>query len=241
MARTGGKRTQPKTRSSAEPPPPAAVLPASGEEQPSGIGKKVIIAAAALVGLAAVVVLGITLAGEEANNPGGSGFAFPDVSITGGALPPFENPSDDPARGVTAPEASSLDFEGLPASIEHDGVPKMILFLAHWCVHCQREVPALQSWINQNGVPAGVDLVSVATSISDIRTNYPPDAWLRRENWTQRVVVDDAASRIANAYGLTSFPYYVLVDGSGNVVQRMAGSQSAELVGALLQSLAAGG
>lgn len=244
MARTEGKRSQPKPKAkpAAQPAPPAAVLPTAGQEQPSGIGKKVIIAAAALVGLAAVVVLGITLASEETNNPGGGGFPFPDVGVSGGALPSFDgNPEGDPALGMTIPEVSSLDMDGNPASIENDGAPKMILFLAHWCVHCQREVPVLQSWINENGVPAGVDLVSVATSISEIRPNYPPDAWLRREGWTPRVVVDDEAGRISSAFGLTSFPYYVLVDGSGNVVRRLAGGQPPDLVGALLGGLAAGG
>ena len=98
-----------------------------------------------------------------------------------------------------------------------------------------------QAWIEQNGVPAGVDFVSVATSIDEIRPNYPPDAWLRREGWTQRVVVDSATSSIANAYGLDAFPYYVLVDGSGTVVRRISGGVSADAVGAMLEALAAGG
>ena len=246
MARTEGKRSQPKAKATTKPaarpapPPAAAALPE--QEKSSGLGKKVIIAGAVLVGLAAVVVLGITLAGEEADDPGGGGFAFPDVSISSGGLPPFDgNPADDPALGMSIPEVSSLDFDGTPASIENDGTPKMILFLAHWCVHCQREVPALQSWIDQNGVPAGVDLVSVATSISEIRSNYPPDAWLRREGWTPPVVVDNSAGSIANAFGLTSFPYYVLVDGSGEVVMRLAGAQNPDFVGGWLNRLAAGG
>ena len=244
MARTEGKRSQPKTttKPAARPAPPPAAPPLPEGEKSSGLGKKVIIAAAALVGLAAVVVLGITLAGEEADDPGGSGFSFPNATVSGGVLPAFDgNPADDPALGASIPEASSLDFGGSPASIENDGTPKMILFLAHWCVHCQREVPALQSWIDQNGVPEGVDLVSVATSISEIRSNYPPDAWLQREGWTPRVVVDDAGSRIANAFGLTSFPYYVLVDGSGEVVLRLAGAQSPDFVGSWLNRLAAEG
>ena len=243
MSRTEGKRSRPKAKTADKPaakPPPAAPLPE--EEKTSGLGKKVIIAVAVLVGLAAVVVLGVTLAGEEANDPGGGGFAFPNVTVSGGALPTFGgNPADDPALGMSIPEASSLAFDGSPASIENDGTPKMILFLAHWCVHCQREVPALQDWIDQNGVPEGVDLVSVATSISEIRSNYPPDSWLQREGWTPRVVVDDAGSRIANAFGLASFPYYVLVNGSGEVVLRLAGAQSSGFVGSWLARLAAEG
>ena len=241
MARTGGKRSDPRTRPSARPAPVKPTLPTT-DEQPSGLGKRILLVGLGLVGLAVLVVIGIGLAGEEASEPDREALLLPDVSVSGGSLPPHAgNDSADPALGLPAPEVTSTDFSGLPASIVHDGVPKMIVFLAHWCDHCRREVPALQAWIDQNGVPAGVDLVSVATSISEIRPNYPPDAWLRREGWTPRVVVDNSASSISQAYGLTAFPYYVMVDGAGNVVQRVSGGVPSELAGAFLQSLAAGG
>ena len=241
MSRTEGKRSQPKNKPGGNPAPPVPFLPTTVNEQPTGVGKKVTIAAAGLVGLIAVIVMGITLASEETRQ-GEYGFVFPDVETTGDPLPYFDVSSgSDPAIGSIIPEVRSQGFDGTPASIENDGVPKMILFLAHWCVHCQREVPVLQSWIDQNGVPAGVDLVSVATSISDVRPNYPPDRWLRREGWTQRVLVDDETSRVANAFGLSSFPYYVLVNGDGNVVLRLAGEQQPDSVGVLLGKLAEDG
>ena len=198
-------------------------------------------AGVALVGLAAVVVLGVTLAGEDARETVGDEFLRPDVTVSGRALPSLNDSGDDPALGLPAPEVSSFDFSGQPASIEHDGTPKLILFLAHWCSHCRREVPAVQGWIDQNGIPAGVDFVSVATSISEFQANYPPDAWLEREGWTPRVVVDNAANSISTAFGLTGFPFYVLVDGSGSVVQRISGGVSPDVVGTKLQALAIGG
>ena len=240
MARTEGKRSEPKARPSAKPAPVRSAPPTS-EDRPSGLGKKIVLAGAALVGLAAVVVLGFTLAGEEERDTGDDALLLPDVTVTGAILPPYDNTADDPAVGLSAPEVTSTDFAGLPAVIAHDGIPKMIVFLAHWCVHCRREVPAVQAWINKNGVPAGVDFVSVATAISEIQANYPPDTWLEREGWTQRVVVDSASNSIATAFGLRAYPYYVLVDGSGTVVRRISGGRSPEVVGAMLQSLAAGG
>lgn len=241
MARTGGKRSDPRARPSARPAPVKPTLP-TAEEQPSGLGKKILLIGAGLVALAVVIVIGVGLAGEEASEPDREALLLPDVSVTGSFLPAHPgNEQADPAVGLPAPEVTSSDFSGLAASIERDGTPKMVLFLAHWCEYCQQEVPAVQAWIDQNGIPAGVDFVSVATSISEIRPNYPPDAWLRREGWTPRVVVDDAANSISRAYGLSAFPYYVLVDGAGNVVRRISGGVPPDVAGAFLQSLAAGG
>lgn len=240
MARTEGKRGAPKVRPSAEPAPVRPTLPTSGD-RPSGLGKKIVLAGAILVALAAVVVLGITLAGEEEREPEREALLLPDVTVTGPILPRYDNTVGDPAAGLPAPEVSSFDFSGQPASIENDGIPKLIVFLAHWCDHCQREVPAVQGWINHNGIPPGVDFVSVATAISEVRPNYPPDTWLEREGWTPRVVVDSAAGSIANAFGLNAYPYYVLLDGSGTVVRRISGGIAPEIMGSMLQALAAGG
>ena len=46
---------------------------------------------------------------------------------------------------------------------------------------------------------------------------------VEREGWTGRVLLDDEGSPAASAFGLTSYPYLVLVDGDGNVVDRNAG------------------
>ncbi len=241
MARTSGKRNQPKARPSAQPAPPKPVLP-TAEAESSGLGKKVMLTGAGLVALMVIIVVGITLANEDRNAEERVGLLVPDVTVSGAPLLQHPgNSSADPSVGMPAPEVFSADFAGIPASIENDGTPKMIMFLAHWCPHCQTEVSALQPWIDENGIPDGVDLVSVATMNDEARPNYPPDAWLESEGWTPRVVVDSATNRIANAFGLSATPFYVLVDGSGNVVQRISGGLSVEVVGAMLQALAESG
>ncbi len=241
MARTGGKRSQPKARPAAAPAPVRAPLPTADEEESTGLGKKILLVGIGLVAVAALAVLAINLANEEQEGTEAAAFLTPDVTVTGTPLAPFAGAAQDGSIGAVAPEIQSADFAGTPMSIEHDGTPKLILFLAHWCEFCRREVPALQSWINANGIPAGVELVSVATSNSEIRPNYPPSAWLEREGWTQPILVDDEAGRIAQAYGLTSFPYYVAVNGAGEVQGRLAGEQPPSNVGAIMAALAEGG
>jgi thiol-disulfide isomerase/thioredoxin len=142
--------------------------------------------------------------------------------ITGGSLPDFQNPNGDAAVGLPAPEVAGTDFAGTPVKIAKDGRPKVILFIAHWCPHCQREVPLIQAWVGAGGIPAGVAFISVATSIDPSRPNYPPDAWLAREGWTVPVIADPTNS-VATAYGLPAFPYWVFVAPDGTVKARAVG------------------
>ena len=50
-----------------------------------------------------------------------------------------------------------------------------------------------------------------------------PSAWLRKEKWPTEVLLDSEDYAAANAYGLSAFPFYVLVDGDGKVVERFSG------------------
>jgi thiol-disulfide isomerase/thioredoxin len=153
---------------------------------------------------------------------GGSAGASAVPVITGGSLPVFQDPNGDPAVGQPVPGVAGVDFKGNPVKIANDGRPKVILFIAHWCPHCQREVPLLQAWVSAGGVPSGLDVISVATSIDPTRPNYPPDAWLAREGWTVPVIADPTNS-VATAYGLPAFPYWVFVAPDGTVKARTVG------------------
>lgn len=143
-------------------------------------------------------------------------------TISGTALPAFTGVSGDAAVGMAAPAVQGTSFEGTPVSIAADGRPKVVLFLAHWCEHCQAEVPLVQDWIDGGGAPADVDIVSVATSIDPSYPNYPPEAWLAREGWTVPVIVD-RTDAVAQAYGLSAFPFWVFVDADGKVSGRLSG------------------
>jgi thiol-disulfide isomerase/thioredoxin len=157
-------------------------------------------------------------------------------------LPAFSTGSAgaaDPAVGSSAPEFSGPSFDGSTVSVSHDGRAKLLLFLAHWCPHCQAEVPVVQDWLDAGSLPEGVDLVSVVTSSDPNGPNYPPSAWLEREGWTAPVVVD-GANAIAGAYGLTAFPFWVAVDADGDVAGRHSGELTPEQMDAIVATLAAG-
>jgi cytochrome c biogenesis protein CcmG/thiol:disulfide interchange protein DsbE len=194
-----------------------------------GIGALVIAAAA----LAAVA---LTPTARPAPSPGASSSstaAATSSPAVGAALPAYAAGPDDPAVGRPIPEVDGATFDGTPLTIKADGKPKLIVFLAHWCPHCQREVPVVQAWIDANGMPAGVELISVVTAIDPNRPNYPPDAWLARERWQVPVIVD-ADNQIATVYGLTAFPYWVAVGVDGTVAQRLTGELTPEQIEALV-------
>ena len=182
----------------------------------------------AILGAAgAVLVAAIIAVAATGGNDGEPTERTARLTITGVELPAYEE-GRDPALGLAAPALEGESFEGSPETIVDDGRAKAIVFLAHWCPHCQREVPLIQDWIDVHGRPANVDLYSVATSNDPAQPNYPPDEWLRREGWTVPVLVDDSSGSAATAYGLTAFPYFVFVDAEGKVVARATGELTVE-------------
>ena len=201
-----------------------------------------------VVGAAAIaIVLGGASGGSSpavsaspgASAPGASGASGGAPVILGSPLPHFTATAGDPAKGLTAPTVQGSSFSGSPVAIEPSGRPTVVIFLAHWCPHCQREVPLLQEWINKNGMPAGVDIVSVATGIDPSRPNFPPQDWLAREGWTVPVIVDPTNS-VAAAYGLSAYPFWVFLDGAGKVAMRTTGELTINDLSAILAGLKAG-
>ncbi|NNL68590.1 MAG: TlpA family protein disulfide reductase, partial [Acidimicrobiia bacterium] len=110
-----------------------------------------------------------------------------------------------------------------------NGKAKIIVFLAHWCPNCQQEVPEVTEWLEQNTVPENVEILSVATSISSARDNFPPSDWLEDENWPVPVILDSVASSVGVAYGVSAFPLWAMVDVDGNLVTRITGAGQVDL------------
>jgi thiol-disulfide isomerase/thioredoxin len=188
----------------------------------------------------AVAVLAIVTTSGAPSRASGAGASSVAASATVGdvpSLPLFTGASVDPAVGRPIPEARGTDFDGSTVAIEHDGRPKVLLFVAHWCPHCQAEVPVVQAWLDAGRLDPAVDLISVATGIDPVLPNYPPDAWLEREHWSPPVLVDGDQA-VATSYGLKSFPYWVVVDAAGKVAARTSGELSADQLDALVAAAA---
>ncbi len=223
MSQTRRKVTRPKSK-------PAAAKPQQRRKLP------VMWIAGGAVVIALLVAIVLSMGGEES---GTDVEQFGEPTITGEALPRFVQGGADPAVGTPIPEVTGAAFDGSTVSIRRDGAPKAIVFLAHWCPHCQDEVPAVQDWLDQDGLPEGVELVSVATATLAQPGNYPPSSWLEREGWTSPVIVDDRVGTVADAFGLPAFPYWVFVDADGLVAGRWSGGLPTETLAATVESLTA--
>ena len=198
------------------------------------MNKNFIIAGAVVLVLGLAIAIGVTLSSE----PVAAGLPEGEINVDGESLPQYAGENDDNiALGLSAPKFSAPDQNSEIFNLEKNGNSKALLFLAHWCPHCQREVPVVQSFIDSNGVPPGIDVIAVATSIDRGRDNYPPQEWLEREGWSE-IQIYDLDREIGEAYGLNAFPYWVFLDKDLNVIARRTGNLPEDMVGALLVQLA---
>jgi thiol-disulfide isomerase/thioredoxin len=155
-------------------------------------------------------------------------------------LPTFEEGAADEAVGRTIPTVTGRTFDGEELTIGPDGTAKVIVFVAHWCPHCQREVPVIVDHLADAPMPDDVELVTVSTAVAPDRGNYPPEAWLEEEGWTAPVLADSEDGAAATAFGLKTFPYFVAVDADGEVVQRASGELPPEVFDQLVEAARTG-
>ncbi len=177
------------------------------------------IGAGVVVIAAGVLAVALSRGGSEDTAEGEVGSP---VAIEGAALVPYASGSADASVGQEAPVIDGVGFDGEPVSIGGPG-PQILVFLAHWCPHCQAEVPELVEAGNSADWPDNVEVVGIATATLERPENYPPSEWLERENWQWEVLADDEDTAAASAYGLSGFPFTVFVDADGNVALRLSG------------------
>ena len=191
-----------------------------------------------------ILVIAVTLVIVAVTDGGGAltpdSEQFRPVQVDGDPLEPFGGDTlGDPALGAIAPVISGASFDGSPVVIG-PGSPTLVVFLAHWCPHCQAEVPMLVEWAESLRVPFGLDVFAVATATSPDRANYPPSLWLERERFPFPVLADDASSTAAAAFGTTGFPQLVMLSPAGEVMWRYSGRTPDGLLEQLIaESLAA--
>ncbi len=203
-----------------------ASSPAGAASARAGSNRRtIIIVVLAVVAIAVSVAL--LASRDAARNDSSAAGQFADVSIEGASLPTYEGTQPDPALQTVAPAFAATSFDGIEMSVQPgDGTAKVIGFFTHWCPHCQRELPRIADWLNNNPLPAGVEVIAVSTSVDAGRGNYPPSEWFETEQWPAAVARDSQTNEIASAYGLRGFPYTVAVNADGNVVARVSGELS---------------
>lgn len=199
------------------------------KSQPSN-GKWVVLAIVAAIAtalLVAVVVGGGDEGSDTTNSlPGGDVLTQENqpVVIEGTVLESLGDEAIDPMLGQVAPTLNGATFDGSGVSVTPgDGQAYMIVFLAHWCPHCNREVPRLIEWQASGAVPSELQVVGVSTAVASDRPNYPPSQWVVEKGWTWPILADSSSREAAEAYGVSGFPFFVIVGADGTVKARVSG------------------
>ncbi|MEN8114922.1 MAG: TlpA disulfide reductase family protein [Actinomycetota bacterium] len=153
---------------------------------------------------------------------GSSGVAEP--SGPDGWLPPFQQGQPDAALGVILGDVTGPEYyTGSDTAIDPtDGVARAWLIWAHWCPHCQRELPAVSEWYVENASSyPNVELLSVTSSIDDTRGN-PLEPYLDELQLPFPTIVD-ADLALAQQLGVSAYPFWVFTGPDGTTLLRIAG------------------
>ena len=67
--------------------------------------------------------------------------------------------------------------------------------------------------------------------------NYPPSAWLADAGWSLPTLVDSADDSVLRAFGLTAYPFVVVVGPDGLVAARASGAIPIETLIGFTESL----
>jgi len=159
------------------------------------------------------------------------------VQAQGEMLLALEDPDNDPARGKIAPVLNGFSFDGAPLTVAPTGKPMLVVFLAHWCSHCNAEVPRLIEWKNSGTMPADMEVFGVSTGARDDAPNWPPSQWVVDKGWPWPVMADSEDQNAALAFGVSGYPGMILLDGNGKVLARRSGEASIEELKAWTQEL----
>ena len=214
------------------------------------------------LGVLALIVLGLTSGDDTAKSPVGAatapegavqaveapaiafgGAGIPEVgavTLVGDPLAPVDSGDGDTdlAVGTLVPEITALSLAtGSPITLA-PGRARVIGFFAHWCPHCQAELPEITEWLSETPLPPNTEFIAVSTAVDEGRGNYPPSAWFNDVGFNSPVLIDNASATLLNGMGFSGFPSFVAIDASGVVVARAGGNIGAEGVSALFDNFA---
>jgi len=212
-----------------------------------------LVVAAVLVALVVALVTSDGSSNSETSDDGASTVTTPVVAsevspaenqpvvVEGQVLDPLADSSADLSVGAPAPTLRGYSFDGRPVEVvPGDGRNYMVVFLAHWCPHCNAEVPRLVAWNNSGSVPDGLRVIGVSTAVAADRPNYPPSQWVVDKEWPFEVMADSSEMDAATAYGVDGFPFFVVVGADGKVKVRASGEQEIGVIDQLVKDALAG-
>jgi peroxiredoxin len=201
-----------------------------------GLGAAIIVAVGIIVSLNGSSDNDTALTTVADGSPVINDISYGSPVITGDPLPEMVAAapgSPDAAVGLPVPTISGQNLAN-ESSSQPSGKPYVLVFLAHWCPHCNNEADRLRDEINSGLNPDG-RIIAVLTGSTDQRENWPPGQWLGSKGLRELpTIVDDQQGTISRAFGLSSFPLVVSVGADGKVISRASGEQAPGFFASLL-------
>ena len=197
--------------------------------RPKSTAQKAVALVVVVVALAGTIAIGLSSGTSAPSVDDDNGAIitgqFQDVTVTGTALPTLPREGSDPALDTAAPTLSGYDFRGNPISVNtpEDTRNTLLVFLAHWCPHCNEEVPRLVEWREKGLIPDNLRVVGIATGSRNDAPNWPPSDWFEEKKWPFEVMADSEEQTAAVAYGLSAYPFMAVVDAEGILRTRFSG------------------
>ncbi len=112
--------------------------------------------------LVIAVVIAVFASGGDDQGAKATNHETGAVTVEGDPLPQYSGGSVDTAIGDPIPTLSGVTFDGSSVTIVPTGKPLAVMFVAHWCPHCQAEVPRVVE-LAKTGAFKGIDVATVAT------------------------------------------------------------------------------
>lgn len=205
---------------------PAGGATTAAKADAGGKPKGALIAGA--VALLAVVIVIAVFAVKDGGGSGVNKTSFsPEITISGEALPAMPEAGVDEAIGKTIPTIAGKDFDLKDIELT-TGEPTFIVVMAHWCSHCQAEIPKIVEGVDNGDLSKDVKIFGLSTHVEEARGNFPPASWLDKERWTFPVLLDNRTRDAAAALGVSGYPGLIAVNADGVVVDRASGEQTLE-------------
>lgn len=139
-------------------------------------------------------------------------------------------PAPESGKRETAAIAATLvDFEGNEFSLgEYRGTPLVVNFWASWCPSCTAEMPAFESVYQ--AFKGEVEFVGINNN-----DNRQAALELARSTGVTYRLAEDAGGEVFAAMGGAGMPTTLFIDGSGVVVERVAGGLSGDQLAGLIE------
>ncbi len=207
----------------------------------------VIAAVLVVVAVAAVLAIVLTRSSDDDNGAsptttspttggGGEDIVYGTVTVEGQPLPEYEG-DPDPAVGMTPPTLIGQSYDGTPLEIvPGEGGPMMVVFLAHWCPHCNAEVPVLMEWRDSGDIPEELQIFGVSTAVTDTRPNFPPERVADRRRLGLAHLGRRRTDHRVPGLWRPVFPYFVVIGADGTVKARNRGELPIEALNELVQT-----